>query len=272
MSLQAPPQPIPTDSEPGPHAGQFAVSLVVHHWLSTVPGLLAFLEQTPQVGRVLLTLNLPVSPGQRFEVLTFSKVVLIENPQPKGFAANHNAAFRHARGLPWYVVLNPDLVLNANPFPLLAAALQAEPRLGLLTLAVLGPDGTPEDHVRYYPTLSEIALKALGLGASRVARPLPQGGCNAAEERPYWVAGMFHCFPGKVFERIGGYDEGFHLYYEDVDICARLQREGYRVHCEPSIAVTHFAQRNSRRKLQYLVWHVKSMLRYFMKHPCKGLG
>lgn len=83
---------------------------------------------------------------------------------------------------------------------------------------------------------------------------------------PDWVAGMFMLFPSAAFEAVGGFDENFYLYYEDVDICVRLRHLGYRVAVMRGASVVHNARRDSRRCLRFARWHAASMARYFWKH------
>jgi N-acetylglucosaminyl-diphospho-decaprenol L-rhamnosyltransferase len=71
-------------------------------------------------------------------------------------------------------------------------------------------------------------------------------------------------FPRSIFEKLGGFDESYFLYYEDVDICGRLKLLGYRVALVPSFQVVHSAQRTSHRSFRYLLWHVSSMAHFFL--------
>jgi hypothetical protein len=83
---------------------------------------------------------------------------------------------------------------------------------------------------------------------------------------PEWVAGMFMLFRREAFARLGGFDEGFFLYYEDVDICVRAWRQSLPVLVCPGVAVVHDARRDSHRSLRHLRWHLASIGRYFCKH------
>src|SRR5690606_14674162 len=85
-----------------------------------------------------------------------------------------------------------------------------------------------------------------------------------------WAAGMFMLFRAEAFEAIGGFDEGFHLYYEDVDICTRLWIAGWKVMLHPGVQVVHDAQRTSHRNFRYMRWHVSRKARYLRK-PTGGL-
>ena len=75
---------------------------------------------------------------------------------------------------------------------------------------------------------------------------------------PDWVGGMFMLFSREMFSAIRGFDERYFLYYEDVDLCARLTLRGYKVCLTPKSKVIHQAQRTSHRNLRYLRWHLSA--------------
>jgi N-acetylglucosaminyl-diphospho-decaprenol L-rhamnosyltransferase len=81
---------------------------------------------------------------------------------------------------------------------------------------------------------------------------------------PDWVGGMFMFFPSAVYKQVNGFDERYFLYYEDVDLCARLTNLGFKVVFCPASKVIHLAQRTSHKSIKYLRWHLSSMLRFFM--------
>ena len=123
---------------------------------------------------------------------------------------------------------------------------------------IINQEGLQEDNIRHFPTPVSIAAKAMGLWPRIEYSQRTQPFC--AE----WVAGMFMVFKPKCFEAIGGFNECYFLYYEDVEICARLSLHGYDILACPSIAVVHDAQRESHRRLRYMRWHLQSMLRFFL--------
>lgn len=225
------------------------------------------------VGQVLSDLARLSEPG-RFEViltqnieeqLPFSaadfpfSVRVVANSMPQGFGANHNAAFRRATG-EWFCVMNPDIRLHDDPFPELLACL-ADSATGVVGPLVHAPHGAVEDSFRHFPTLSGLFAKLLGVSDGRYS--LDE---SLAAQGVDWVAGMFMLFRAEDFRRLNGFDEGFFLYYEDVDICARMWHAGRRVAVCRGAHIVHDAQRASRRRLRYMYWHMSSMIRYFMKH------
>lgn len=205
---------------------------------------------------VLLTLN-------RKEELSFQErdfrfpLKIVRNRKPKGFGANHNAAFRT---LPsdFFAVLNPDLRLQGDPFPPLLARLE-EPLVGLAAPLIVNEKKQVEDSARFLPTPWRILKRTWKGRAGRKG----DYSMEDALIRPDWVAGMFMLFPSPVFARLGGFDEGYYLYFEDVDLCTRLRLAGYHILLDPSVSVVHNARRESHRKLRYLGLHVMSGMRFF---------
>lgn len=203
---------------------------------------------------VILTLN--ISEELSFGTDDFSfPVVLIVNSTPQGFSANHNQAFTQSTGQ-LFCVLNPDIRLNANPFPALQANL-LDSTVGVVSPLVMSPSGALEDSARRFPTPLKIICKLF-------SRCRGSDYCIENEPiRPDWVAGMFLLFPSAVFKELRGFDQRYFLYYEDVDICARLRLLGQEVVLCPQSRVIHHARRTSHRSLRYLRWHLASMMRFF---------
>ena len=234
-----------------------SISVVSHAQLHLIHLLLRDIKQhcAADCLEVILTLNL--AEELPFNVQDYSFVVkIITNPVPKGFAANHNAAFKQAQG-EFFCVINPDIHLSGDPFPVLKQAL-LEQDVGVVAPLILNENGKVEDSARKFPTPYSLLGKALGLKNKvdyhKVDQPF----------YPDWVGGMFMLFRSDVFKEVSGFDERYFLYYEDVDLCARLTLRGYRTLVCPQVSVVHEAQRASHRNLQYLGWHLSSMARFFM--------
>jgi GT2 family glycosyltransferase len=79
-----------------------------------------------------------------------------------------------------------------------------------------------------------------------------------------WVAGMFMLFTAEAYRAVGGFDERYFLYYEDVDICRRLRARGNKIVYEPAVPVIHEARRASRRDPRLMRMHAASALRYLL--------
>lgn len=210
---------------------------------------------------IILVINIPEDMPSKFDELPFP-VRIIHNAKPLGFAQNHNCAVRHARGA-FVCVLNPDVRLESDVFPELFKAL-ADPSVGLVAPLVLDAQGRIEDSARRFPTPWTIILK--GLGASQKSNHIP---CFASHNVD-WVGGMFMLLRRDLFEALSGFDERYFLYYEDVDLCARLWSAGMRVVQVRQVSIMHLARRSSHRSLRYLAIHLASMFRYFLSHSFWG--
>ena len=232
-----------------------AVSIVSHGHGEMVEGLVARLLKFAEVSQIIVTRNIS-------EILSFPadrRITLIDNVAPKGFGANHNAAFAACRQ-PYFCPLNPDIQFTVNPYPSLLSAIE-QSGAAMVAPMVKAPSGVIEDSVRYFPTFFSVLRKLLGGHDGRY--PLVE---KAEPFSPEWIAGMFMLFRSAAFEKLGGFDERFFLYYEDVDICTRVWKSGMRILVSPRVSVIHEARRDSHRNLRHLRWHLVSMLRYFGKH------
>jgi len=232
-----------------------SASVVSHGHGEMVWRLVDMLVACPEVTQVIVTLNIPeASPA-----LVHDKVVLVRNDIPKGFGANHNAAFDLAMGV-FYCVINPDIELTQNPFGALRETL-VDCCVGLAAPLVVGATGLTEDSMRRFLTPRSFLKRLLGMASG--AYSLQQGESHFT---PDWVAGMFMLFRSEAYAKVGGFDERYFMYCEDADICTRLWKTGYKVVGCLSASVIHNAQRASHRSLKHLFWHLRSMARYFWSH------
>jgi hypothetical protein len=238
-----------------------SISIVSHQHGALVNELLGGIARCCRNVEVLLTVN--IEERLPFDEASFDiPLRIVRNATARGFGANHNAAFRRAQGR-YFCVLNPDMRLNADPFPVLIEAL-ADPRVGVVAPRVANPAGETEDSARRFPSLWVIVRKAL-TGAQHHDYEVAN-----APLRPEWVAGMFMLFRSEVFRQLGGFDERYFLYYEDVDLCRRLRRLGYDALLEPRAVALHDARRASHRDLRHFLWHTRSLARFLISRAAGG--
>lgn len=244
----------------------YCVSIISHGHGGQVQRLLHKLAALPHAQpqdmprRVVLTLNLPdpaTADALRACDWPFA-LELVQGSAPLGFGANHNRAFAldgQAQACDFFAVLNPDVDWpeGSNPFAALRQALLAEGgRAGLAYPVQEDAQGRLQDHERLLPTPLRLLRRHLP-GLRR--REVPPGG------QPDWVNAAFLLLPRRVYARLGGFDEGYHMYCEDVDLCLRLQGAGWRMVRAGDARVIHGAQRASRRQWQHLRWHLQSLWR-----------
>jgi len=233
-------------------------SIVSHGHGPQVEALLAELAGLgePRLRRVILTLNLPepaLAARLRGRGWPF-RLDVAENPAPAGFGANHNRAFGldgQDGGSPLFAVLNPDLRLRANPFGIMAAVFERDPHAGAVYPLQLDAAGRPQDSQRLLPTPARLLARHL------LRRPAEVGEGQA----PDWVNAAFLLLRRGAYAGLHGFDEGFHMYCEDVDLCLRLQLAGWALRPAAGATVEHAAQRASRRQPRHLLWHARSLWR-----------
>lgn len=231
------------------------VSIVSHGHRVLLHNLLGDLSRQSAASEfdVIVTLNLADEaldpsefPGLRLQVL--------RNTQPKGFGANHNAAFAHCR-TERFLIVNPDIRLPETDAVarLIEAARSAG---GLIAPRVTNSADVPEDSIRRNLTPWSLVRRASG----RDREPLSARATRRGGEF-FWIAGMFLVVDSTAFRSVGGFDERFFLYCEDYDLCARLYNEGYSLTVVDDVRVIHDAQRDSHRSRRHLKWHLTSLIK-----------
>jgi N-acetylglucosaminyl-diphospho-decaprenol L-rhamnosyltransferase len=225
------------------------ISIVSHGQKDLVANLLNDFTRVglPQVSRIVLTHNFTDDRSSFPSVLNSIPINQIYNDVPKGFGANHNAAFAVCN-TPYFAVLNPDLKFESDPFGLLLAKL-VDSGHGLIAPRILNVDGSQANSARSLYTPLESFRGLLGL--SKVKLP------------PDWMAGMFLLFRSSVFRSLKGFDEKYFMYVEDVDICARVQLSGTSLCFLADVCVIHDARRANRKSIRHLTWHLTSALRWW---------
>lgn len=232
-------------------AERITLSVVSHRQNALVNQLLADLARVcAEPLAIVVTENVP-------DEVTVSVSAPIErtvNDRIKGFGANHNEAFKRCK-TDYFCICNPDIRLKADPFPSLLNVF-SDRAAGAAGPLVRSPEGQIEDSARRFPTFWSLVAKSF------IDLREPDYPTGHGPQKVDWVAGMFMLFSREAFESVKGFDERYFLYYEDVDICRRLQRGGRKVIFNPLAEVVHDAQRASRRHPGYALHHVRSALRF----------
>jgi len=231
------------------------LSIVSHAQNSLVNQLLSDLAASAAADLpIVLTENVPDITA--LDVPARLRVERVRNDAPKGFGANHNAAFRRC-ATPVFVVLNPDIRLERDPFHALAARV-TQAGIAAAGPLVRSPLGAVEDSARKFPTALGLVKKAM---RAQVAPDYP---IDRGVVEVDWVAGMCVALRSEAFRAAGGFDERYFLYYEDVDLCRRLRALGYRVVYDPAVCVVHDARRSSRRNPRLALTHAASAIRFLL--------
>ena len=235
-----------------------SISVVSHRQAALVEVLLGDLSAHVAGNQIEVILTVNAEEALPFMAGDFAfKLHIIRNTTPRGFGANHNAAFTRAAGN-YFCVLNPDIRIGNDIFPRLIESVSRTP-VGVVSPLIVSTTGLMEDHARRFPTPLGILKKAF-CGVKD-----PDYVAGKDDFSPDWIAGMFMLFRAETFRQLHGFDDGYFLYYEDVDLCWRLRRAGLGVAVVPAVRAIHDARRMSHTNIRYLRWHLASMLRFFLK-------
>jgi GT2 family glycosyltransferase len=208
-------------------------------------------------GEILILEN---GSGDDLSEFAAERVRIHASPENLGFGAGHNRLAAHSAS-PLLCCVNPDTVLLDPDGLRRLAALFADPRVAAAGPALLNPDGQPQrwDHGELRGLRARIA------NAAGHAHWVPR----STRTEVAWVAGAFMMLRRARFDAVGGFDEGFFLYKEDEDLCARLRATGGTVLYEPAVTVEHVGSVVAGRDEGRLR---ESIERYRGKHGASALA
>ncbi len=184
-----------------------------------------------------------------------------------GYGAGVNRGVAATGETTYVLVCNPDLRVHEGAIGALVGALDAEPSWAIVGPTVLTPEGVPYPSVRRFPSMVDAAGHA-ALGHLVPDNPFtrryrssgaPGHGLAMAD----WVSGACFLVRRGAFEELGGFDEAYFMFAEDMDLCWRAHRGGWGVAWQPAAVVTH-TQGLSTRQHPYrmLLAHHRSALRF----------
>jgi GT2 family glycosyltransferase len=240
-------QAIPPSQNPITQA-RITVSVVSHGHREIVASLLQQISdlRNSDIARVIVVHNLPDADLQKPLSAQF-ELIQLHNEKAKGFSANHNMAFLYCV-TPWFAVLNPDIEFqHGDPFPALLSAGEADARLGMVAPALVQPDTGLIEPNRGFVSPLEL-----------IRRRLPGW---VPPEEPAWLVGAFLLIRASTYKELGGFDERFRLYCEDVELGLRLKHAGWLIRRLESTKVIHLTERGSHRSLKLMFLHVVSLFR-----------
>lgn len=179
----------------------------------------------------------------------FPEVICLALPKNIGFGPANNIGAKKAKG-DLLLLLNPDAFATPEDIKKAAIEITHYPQCGVLGAQLISPEGENLPTFRKYPNLLHFLREEPG------------------ED---WITGAFMMIPKKAFEAVGGFDEQFFLYYEEVDLCRRLQEKGYTLHLAKDITITHLEGQSAIKKneqeleVKTSFYEMDSALKYFKK-------
>ncbi len=206
-------------------------------------------------------------------------VQLIASPQNLGFAAGNNLAAEQASGR-YLLLLNPDAIPAPGSLARGSALMDQHPDAGLAGGELRGVDGSRQPSARMFPTLRDELFTLSGLADrhqnSRLFARLDRRWADPEQAALVdWIPGAFVFISTPLFVKLGGFDQRFFMYYEEVDLCRRIQQAGYGIHYWPELKAMHIGgesvktvakARVSKSGSQLESWRMRSGLLYYRKH------
>ena len=174
-----------------------------------------------------------------------------------GRAANRGVAAAQSE---FVLLLNPDTVVLPGAVATLAACLASSDDVGIVGPEVVNADGSRYPSARAFPDL----IDAMGHGALGLVAPRNRWSARYRNpDRVDWVSGTAMLLRRSAFEQVGGFDETYFMYVEDVDLCWRLRSAGWSVRYEPSATVRHSIGGSSEQQpYAMIVAHHRSLWRF----------
>jgi N-acetylglucosaminyl-diphospho-decaprenol L-rhamnosyltransferase len=222
----------------------------------------------PQVGELIVVANTPGSVS----VLPGS-VGVIRNNRPRSFAANANSGIARSGG-DAVVVANADTVPWPDAVPTLAEFMARTECCGIAGPRLVYPDGRRQPSRRAFPTVSGTIVRRTPLRL--LLRPHERQRAHyLLDENPRepvqadWMLGAFLLCRRSMLDALDGFDEGYRLYCEDIDLAYRAEQAGWERWYVPGAVVEHaYAAEIDRRFLtRRTFWHASGMVRFVCKHP-----
>jgi GT2 family glycosyltransferase len=218
-------------------------------------------EEGPELERCIAALQPQVS-----ELVVIRN--LVDNPRPLGFAANANRGIARTTA-PFVVIANPDTEAAPGAVATLRTFAEGRPRCGIAGPALVYPNGEPQPSRRRFPTVSGTLVRRTPLrrvlnAESHFYRDEP----NEAVQTE-WMLGAFLLLRRSMLEELGGFDERFRLYGEDIDLSYRAAKAGWERWYVPEARVTHAHAAVTDRTFltRRTLWHWRGILRFVRKHP-----
>jgi GT2 family glycosyltransferase len=221
----------------------------------------------PQVEELVVVANLPL------ELKLPSNARLVENEWPQGFSANVNRGVAETRG-EFVVIANPDTEPAPDAVRILRDFATERPRCGIAGPQLRYPDGRWQPSRRRFPTVRGTLVRRTPL--RYFARPFERQRDHYLLDEPPaepvqadWMLAAFLLLRRELLDELGGFDEHFRLYGEDIDLCYRAAKAGWERWYVPQALVTHRYAAEIDRKLltRHTLWQWRGIARFVRKHP-----
>lgn len=209
------------------------------------------------------------SDDQSLEAIADLPVRTIAAEENRGFGAGCNIGLAAGKS-PFVLFVNPDACIYEAALKRLATVLVSEPDVGIVGPRTIAPDGALVRSMRRYQRIGSVWATALFVHrvfkrAAWANEIVTSPDVYEHAAYPEWLSGACLLARRSVLEAVGGFDEGFFLYSEDMDLCARVSAAGYKVRYEPTVSAHHEGGRSAPRTALYAVL-ARSRMRFARQH------
>jgi GT2 family glycosyltransferase len=231
--------------------------------------LLSVTQENP--GEIVVVDNASQDGSPEMVEAEFPSVILRKNAHNPGYGTASNQAIAGCTA-PYILLLNSDTLLEQNALEPLSKYLDQNPQVAVAGPALVGPDGKRQISCFPYPTPLELFLDTSNLtriiGAIPVLRDRYLRTWSHTQIRSVpWVSGAALAIRRAAFEAIGGFDELFFMYSEEVDLCYRLKNEGWEIHYAPVTETTHIGGASTQQqRADMLVQFYASLAQFYRRH------
>jgi len=203
----------------------------------------------------------------------FPQVRVIRNGKNLRFAKANNVGIRESRG-EYVLILNSDTIIHEGTLDQIVTFADKHPEAGGFGCRVLNADGSYQACVRPFPSIRSEWIAALHLGPlayiSDWFQPGTYVGWKGNTQRSVgWLAGCFILFRADLLKRLGGFDEQFFYYHEDMDLCRRVWEAGYSILYTPDVTITHLGGQSTSKRFPPITFALDGQITrylYYYKH------
>jgi GT2 family glycosyltransferase len=257
------------------------LSIVILCWndLKVIPDCLRSIYATTHATalEVIVSDNGSTDGSIDFIRKNYPQVQVIENRRNLRFAKANNVGIRASRG-EYVLILNPDTVIHEDTLDKMVTFADTHPEAGAFGCRVLNADDSYQESARPFRSILGEWVTALGL------RPLAYlsdwftsdtyiGWKGETQREVDWVSGCFILVRGDLLNRIGGFDEQFFYYFEDMDLCRRIWQTGCSIIYNPQATIIHLGGQSTSKRFPPLTFALDGEVTrylYFFKYDGTG--
>ena len=206
----------------------------------------------------------------------FPDVVVIAKSQNLGFAAGNNQGIERSQG-EYILLLNPDTIVHPHSLDILVEFMDKNKDVGICGPQLLNQDGTIQPSARGFPTFRgalyrHTIFRYLRLFRYEYKKWLMKSFDHKTKMDVDQVMGAALMIRQSIIRDIGPMDEGFFMYYEEVDLCYRMKQAGWRIVFTPEAKITHLGGKSSGQiPVRKRIMAMTSLLKFFRKHRGKSI-